>query len=117
MIGQSRQDNPGDAFRMTDKARITEDSLVQWRDSPVSTEVDGEVVLMSLERGRCYGLGETGTAVWKRMAQPIRVSELVRDLTTEYDADPLQVSGDVLELLEQLREEGLVQVSSLQISS
>ncbi|MGI8771657.1 MAG: PqqD family peptide modification chaperone [Acidobacteriaceae bacterium] len=97
---------------MNERARITEDSVVQWKESPVSTEVDGEVVLMSLQRGRCYGLGETGTAVWKRMAQPVRIADLLRDLATEYDADPLQISRDVLELLEQLRDEGLVQVSS-----
>lgn len=117
MIGQPRQRLPSLSLpsltNMTDKARITEDSVVQWQESPVSTEVDGEVVLMSLQRGRCYGLGETGTAVWRRMAQPVRVSDLLRDLATEYDADPLQVSRDVLELLEQLQEEGLVQVSSV----
>ena len=64
---------------------------------------------MSLERGRCYGLGETGTAVWKRLQQPVRVSELVEDLASEYNADPIDLSRDVVELLEQLRDEGLIQ--------
>ena len=111
MIGQF-PDASLHLFRMTDRTRITEDSVVHWKESPVSTEVDGEVVLMSVARGRCYGLGETGTAVWKRLAQPVRVSALLRDLAAEYDADPLQISRDVVELLEQLREEGLVQISS-----
>jgi hypothetical protein len=96
---------------MTGKPPITEASTVQWRESPVSTEVEGEVVLMSLERGRCYGLGETGTAVWKRLQQPVRVSELLKDLALEYDADPMELSRDVMELLEQLRHEGLIQIT------
>ena len=65
---------------------------------------------MSLERGRCYGLGETGTAVWKRLQQPVRVSELLEDLASEYNADPIELSRDVVELLEQLRDEGLIKV-------
>ncbi len=84
--------------------------LVQWRDTPVATEVDREVVLMSLERGRCYGLGETGSTVWRKLATPIRIAELCRQLEQEYAADSAVLTADVLELLDQLRAEGLIEV-------
>ena len=89
---------------------LTLANIVQWRDAPVATEVDREVVLMSLERSRCYGLGETGSAVWRKLAKPVEIGELCRQLGTEYIAEPTTLAADVLELLEQLRGEGLIEV-------
>ena len=53
---------------------ISQDSIVCWSNAPVATEVNDEVVLMNLERDRCYGLGSTGSDIWRRLASPIRVS-------------------------------------------
>lgn len=78
----------------------------------MATEVDQEIVLMSVERGRCYGLGEPGSSVWRRLQSPIRIDDLCRELMLEYNADPEVLAADVLTLLEQLREEGLVRIVS-----
>jgi hypothetical protein len=90
---------------------ITTESIVRWSNAPVATEVDREVVLMNLARGRCYGLGESGSAVWRRLGSSIRVDDLCRELMHEYAADPDVLKKDVIALLEQLQEEGLLQVS------
>jgi hypothetical protein len=87
---------------------ITPQSIVAWSAAPVATEVDNEVVVMSVERGRCYGLGESGSSVWRRLQSPIRVDDLCRELMLEYAADPDELMRDVLALLEQLQQEGLV---------
>ncbi|MCU1312932.1 MAG: hypothetical protein JWM54_689 [Acidobacteriaceae bacterium] len=89
---------------------ITAESLVAWSETPVATEVDHEVVLMNVGRGRCYGLGETGSSVWRRLASPIRVDDLCRELLLVYRADRDVLERDVLTLLEQMQEEGLVKV-------
>lgn len=96
---------------MPQQAKLKTSSVVQWSAAPVSTEVEDEVVLLSLERGRCYGLGETGSAVWRKLNQPIRVDTLCEALSAEYHADPATVTADVLALLEELHGEGLVDVS------
>jgi hypothetical protein len=95
---------------MSREIPITSRSVVSWSDTPVSTEVDREVVLMNVGRGRCYGLGETGSSVWRRLGSPIRVDDLCRELMLEYHADPEMLRKDVLALLESLQEEGLVKV-------
>jgi len=97
---------------MSRETIITADSIVTWSTSPVAAEVDREVVLMNLARGCCYGLGETGSDVWRRLAAPVRVSSLCADLMQEYDADAGLLTHDVIALLEQMRDEGLVQVLS-----
>ncbi len=95
---------------MARESPITAESVVAWSDAPVATEVDREVVLMSVDRGRCYGLGETGSSVWRRLGSPIRVEDLCGELMLEYNADLAVLRQDVLALLEQMRQEGLVRV-------
>jgi Coenzyme PQQ synthesis protein D (PqqD) len=73
--------------------------------------VAGETVLMSLARSRCYGLGEIGSDIWSRLMSPVRVSELIDELSRQYEAPPGVIERDVLQLLSQLSEEGLIQVS------
>ena len=98
---------------MAREAPINAETFVSWSDAPVATEVDREVVVMSVARGRCYGLGETGSSIWRRLGSPITVDNLCRELMLEYNADPDELRRDVLALLEQLREEGLVKVVSV----
>lgn len=97
---------------MAREVPITTESVVVWSEAPVATEVDREVVLMSVGQGRCYGLGETGSSVWRRLGSPIRVDDLCRELMLEYKVDVSLLQNDVVTLLQQLREEGLVRVVS-----
>ena len=77
---------------------------------PVAADVAGETVLMSLERSRCYGLGEIGSEMWNKMTSPVRVSDLVEELKDRYEAPPGVIEHDVLHLLTQLVNEKLIQV-------
>jgi Coenzyme PQQ synthesis protein D (PqqD) len=95
---------------MSREIPITAESVVSWSEAPVATEVDREVVLMNVGRGRCYGLGETGSSVWRRLGSPIRVDDLCRELMLEYHADLDVLIKDVIALLEQMQQEGLVKV-------
>jgi hypothetical protein len=95
---------------MSREVPITAESLVAWSEIPVATEVDHEVVLRNAGRSRCYGLEKTGSSVWRRLASPIRVDDLCRELLLAYRADHDVLERDVLALLEQMQEEGLVKV-------
>lgn len=89
---------------------IGRDSIVRWSTDAVATEVNDEVVLMNLERDRCYALGSTGSEIWRRLSEPIQVSELISKLWSEYDSAPGQIEADVLRTLNEFAAEGLIQV-------
>jgi hypothetical protein len=89
---------------------IGQNSIVCWSEVPVATEVNDEVVLMNLERDRCYGLGSTGSDIWRRLRAPIQVSELSRQLRAAYDSAPGEIESDVLRTLQEFAAEGLIQV-------
>lgn len=89
---------------------IDMESVVMWAKSPVAAEVGDEVVLMQLSRGRCYGLGLVGTEIWKRLSQPIKVSQVVDSLCEEYSAERETIAVDLIEALTQYAAEGLIDV-------
>ena len=64
------------------EVEIGQDSIVWRSESPVATEVNEEVVLMNLERDRCYGLGSTGSAIWHKLRKPIQAhGETLSEIT------------------------------------
>ena len=91
-----------------------DDSVTIVRSSaPVETTVGSEVVLMTLETGECMGLGETGSDVWRLLAAPTRLSEVVAALREEYQDPQGVIEADVRELLEEMLGRGLIRVREL----
>jgi len=91
-------------------AEIGAESVVAWSGAAVATEVNGEVVLMNLERDRCHGLGETGSEIWRKMSKPIAVTELVAQLEAEFVATSGEIERDVLRILKEFAAEGLIEI-------
>jgi hypothetical protein len=85
-------------------------STVSHASNPIAADVAGETMLMSLERSRCYGLGKIGSDIWTRIQSPVRVKDLISQLSEEYEAAPGFIEKDVLELLALLADEGLIRV-------
>jgi hypothetical protein len=81
---------------------ITLQSTVRRRPDALAADVGGEVVLMSVEHGKYYGLDRVASDVWRRLEQPIAVAELCSLLRAEYAGDPDQIAREVVTLLEQL---------------
>ena len=91
---------------------LTRQNVVTRNDAELlTTVVDGELIGMSVEQGACYGLNGVGTRIWDLLAEPRSVASLCEQLTSEYDVDPDNCLREVLELVEELRAEGLVNVS------
>jgi hypothetical protein len=89
-------------------ANLNSASIVCHAPNPVAADVAGETVLMSLERSRCYGLGGIGSEIWSKLASPVRVADLVEEFSRRYAAPPGVIERDVLQLLTQLSDEGLI---------
>ncbi len=79
---------------------------------PVETTVGSEIVLMSLESGECYGLGETGSDVWRLLTEPIQFEAVTERLRAVYQAPPGILEQDVAELLEDMRRRNLIRIES-----
>ena len=85
-------------------------STVRVSPNQVSSDLDGESVILDLASGKYYGLDEVGAFIWKLMQTPIQVQALRDALLAEYDVTPEDCAQDVLDLLQQLQTAGLVEV-------
>jgi hypothetical protein len=76
----------------------------------IEAEVDGELVALHIDKGVCYGLNKVGSRVWQLIEQPAKIGDVCARLTSEFDVDAATCERDVLDLLEELRAEGLIEV-------
>jgi hypothetical protein len=83
-------------------------TIVARSNDFLHAEIDNEVVALSIAQGTCYGLNPVGSRIWNLLATPIQIRDLNAMLVAEYEVDPAVCERQVLDLLEELRAEGLV---------
>lgn len=77
----------------------------------LAAEVDGEIVMMSIEQGRYFGLDDIGSDIWKRIERPCSFATLVDGLAADYDADRGTIAADVTALLTRMAEQDVVRLA------
>jgi hypothetical protein len=87
------------------------DSIVQRNPEMVSADMDGEMVMMSIENSAYYGLNAVGSDLWEAMENPVSITALCNHVTENFDIDLVACQSDVMELLTDLRERNLVQLA------
>lgn len=89
---------------------ISLDSRVTIGPDVVFRELDGEAVILNLETGLYFGLNEMGTRIWQLLDAHAEVRRVLDTLRDEFDVADDRLSADLLALVEQLRDKGLVHV-------
>jgi hypothetical protein len=89
---------------------ITSETVVCHSDAFVTATVDDALVMMSLEKGAYYGLDEIGSQIWTQLAEPTRVAALCETLAARYEAPRAQIEADVTAFLQELLDEGMIQI-------
>jgi hypothetical protein len=77
----------------------------------VGTELDGEFVMLDPDSGNYYGLNEVGSAVWRLIASPRRLDEVVAHVCATFEVAPDRCRADVEHLVSELANRQLVTVS------
>ena len=75
------------------------------------TDLDGEKVMMNLDKGQYFMMNEVGSRIWEIIETPIHVKGIVEKLREEYDVDEQICTDKVLEFLKSLNEADLIKVS------
>ena len=90
--------------------RLSIDSIVSVAPEQLSCALGEESAILNLKNTVYYGLDPVGTRIWNLIQQPISVRELKGRLMDEYEVDADRCEGDLLSLLETMRNEGLIRV-------
>jgi Coenzyme PQQ synthesis protein D (PqqD) len=87
---------------MSDFGRIVGDTRIRRGAAVVFQELDGEEVLVHLERGTCFTLDPIGTRVWQLIGDGAVVTEIIEALGTEFDVAFEVLEADVCALIADL---------------
>lgn len=78
----------------------------------VFRDVEGETVLLHLERGIYFGLDAVGTRVWASLVEHGRARPVVAELLEEFEVTGAVLEDDIARLLDALAENNLVTIES-----
>jgi hypothetical protein len=90
---------------------IVDATIVSRSPSILTAEVDGEIVMMSVEQGRYFGLDAIGSDIWRRIEPPCSFATLVEGLVADYEAERATITTDVQNLLGHMAEQNVVRLT------
>lgn len=86
-----------------------EQTISQVKGNIVS-DMGGEKVMLSIENGKYYNLGEMGGEIWELIQDKITTNEIIATLLSRYDVEKSVCEEQVVTFLEHLYEEKLIEV-------
>jgi hypothetical protein len=88
--------------------QLTIDDFVAVNGDVVFREIDGEAVLLDIERGTYFGLDPVGTRVWQTLVEHGCARPIVASLLDEFDVAPDTLESDITRLLSELTTNDLI---------
>jgi len=90
--------------------RFGSDDRLSRVQNLLSTELDQETVLMSIDAGAYYGLEGPARSIWEILETPLTFSALVDRLVEKYQVSPETCAADLERFLSEMEREGLLRV-------
>jgi hypothetical protein len=89
---------------------LTLDSTLRIPPHITFTFVDNDAVLLNTQTRKYFALEEVGASFWTLFKDGKGMREACQALLDEYEVEPAQLEQDILELVGQLIENGLVEL-------
>ncbi len=91
---------------------LSKTTLVSRTPDLIATDMDGDTVMMSIERGEYFGLGGVGSRVWELLANKISVQQIIDIICAEYEVDEATCEADMLKFTSELLQNQLIAIAS-----
>ena len=92
-------------------AVLSLNSVVVATTEQVSCQLGDESAVLNMKNDVYYGMDPVGARIWRLLQQPRTVWEVRNIILDEYDVDQLRCEQDLLDLLTNMRAEGLIEVN------
>lgn len=87
---------------------MDKNTVLSRKSGIMTADMDGATVMMDIETGKYYNLGEIGGRIWELLETPMSVNDLINALTEEYDVSVEQCQADTVPFLVSLTERSLL---------
>jgi len=74
----------------------------------VNEIIDGEAVIVNLEKGSYYSLAGAGADIWSALKDGASEREIVESLLERYSGERSNIESSVVDLISQLEKEGVI---------
>jgi predicted RND superfamily exporter protein len=91
---------------------IGPDTILKRKQDQLFSEIDGEVVMLSIENSEYYGMDKVGSRIWQLIEKPVSLNQLIGILLDEYEVTEEQCTEDTLKFIDQLMEKELVEITN-----
>ena len=91
------------SISFSDRVKIPDDVLI--------SKLQEESVILNLDSERYYGLDDVGTRIMSVLTTSESIEVAYQTLLKEYDVDPQTLRQDLLELVQNLADQGLIQIN------
>lgn len=91
---------------------LTDESVIAAHPEQLSSELDGETILLQMSSGLYYGLNQMGAAIWEMIQSPKAFQEIQASLLESYDVSAEVCRQEVEKLLVDLHAAGLITVET-----
>lgn len=92
--------------------RFAGDTIVARKPGLLEAEVDGEIVALHIDSGKCYGMNEVASHIWSLIASPMPVLKIEAALMGRYEVGQADCREQTAALLAELEREGLIAVTT-----
>ncbi|OFX16416.1 MAG: hypothetical protein A2033_08195 [Bacteroidetes bacterium GWA2_31_9] len=87
---------------------INQNDIIVQKKNIVSSSLDGEIVLMSLDNSSYYGLNYTASKIWSILENPKKIEEIVKILFSEYNVDYSLCEKETLQIVNDFYKNSLI---------
>lgn len=91
---------------------MKETSLIERSTKLSLSKLGDEVVMLSIEQGRYFGLNPVGSEIWEFLEEPKIVTDIVQHLSTKYVVETDTCMHDVLEFLDDMVAKKIVTIAA-----
>jgi hypothetical protein len=88
--------------------KLKSTDILRRNTAMLSSSMDNEMVMMSIDQGEYYGLNSIGARIWDLLENPLNISDLVKLLTQEFEVSEEDCLNDILPFLESMVEKKIL---------
>ncbi len=92
-------------------ANLCSQTIVVASKDQVSCDLGDEAAILGMKNSVYYGLDPVGARIWRLLQRPRSVREICEAIVSEYDVTAERFESDLIGLLQQMLQEGLVELS------
>lgn len=95
---------------MDKNKEISLDTIVIRKKDLEATDMDGELVMMDINKGKYFSMNSVGSRIWELIEKEIAVNKVISILLDEFEVDEKTCTDTVLDFLKGIYNEDLISI-------